>query len=119
MQEKMAEHALGALKGKEEKSVFLNFIMNVTPACDCYGYSDAPVVGDVGILSSTDPVAIDAASAALVNEEAGNAGTALKSGAEPGGDKFRGVYPEVDWRIQLAHAEAIGLGTSDYELVTV
>jgi hypothetical protein len=119
MQEKMAEHALGALKGKEGKSVFLNFITNVTPACDCYGHSDAPVVGDVGILSSTDPVAIDAASAELVNSQPGLAGTALKSGADPGGDKFRGVYPEVDWQIQLAHAEAIGLGSRDYELVTV
>ncbi len=119
MQEKMAEHVLGALKGKEDRSVFLNFIMNVTPACDCYGHSDAPVVGDVGILASTDPVAIDAASAMLVNGQVGNADTALKSGAEPGGDKFRGVYPEVDWRIQLAHAEALGIGSRDYELVNV
>ncbi len=119
MQEKMAEHALGALKGKEDKSVFVNFIMNVTPACDCYGHSDAPVVGDVGILSSTDPVAIDAASAMLVNRETGIIGTALRSGAEPGGDKFRGVYPEIDWSIQLAHAEAIGVGSRDYELVTI
>jgi hypothetical protein len=119
MQEKMAEHALGALKGKESRSVFLNFIMNVTPACDCYGHSDAPVVGDVGILASTDPVAIDAASAALVNSQTGIPGTALKSGAEPGGDKFRGVYPDIDWQIQLAHAEALGMGRRGYELVAV
>jgi len=36
--------------------------------------------------------------------------TALKSGFEPGGDKFRGVSPDIYWEIQLEHAERIGLG---------
>jgi hypothetical protein len=119
LQEKMAEHAKGALHGKEGRCVFLSFITSVTPACDCYGHSDAPIVPDIGLLASVDPVAIDRASAELVNAETGFPNTALKSGHEPGKDKFRGVYPEVDWRVQLSSAEALGLGSTSYELIGV
>lgn len=114
MQEKLSEHCLGALKGKREKNIFVNFITQVSPACDCYGCSDAPIVRDVGILSSTDPVALDQASVDLVNKEHGLSGTALEKNLAPGEDKFNGLYPRVDWRIQLQHAEKIGLGQRDY-----
>lgn len=114
---KMAEYAKGALQGKQGKALFVNFITQVSPACDCYGHSDAPIVADQGILASTDPVAIDQACADLVNQARGLAGTALTTGLEPGGDKFRGVYPEIDWTVQLAHAEKLGLGKRDYQLV--
>jgi uncharacterized Fe-S center protein len=116
---KMCEYALGAVKGKEQKSLYLNFITQVSPACDCYGHADAPVVNDIGICASTDPVAIDQACADLVNAAPGNANTALQSGFEPGGDKFRGVHPDIDWEEQLEHGEKIGLGTRRYELVRI
>lgn len=116
---KMCEHALGAITGKAEKVVYLNFITQVSPACDCYGHADAPIVNDIGICASTDPVALDQACADLVNSAVGNRETALKSGFEPGGDKFRGVYPDIDWEVQLEHGEKIGLGTRDYELVRI
>jgi uncharacterized Fe-S center protein len=116
---KMSEYALGALDGKQEKSLFLNFITQVSPACDCYGHSDAPIVNDIGICASTDPVALDQASADLVNQARGNHDTALRSGFKPGGDKFRGVYPDIDWEVQLRHGEKIGLGTRVYELVKI
>ena len=70
---KMAEYALGAVSGKEQKVLFINFITQVSPACDCYGHSDAPIVADIGILASVDPVALDQACADLV---------------EPGGQVF-------------------------------
>jgi hypothetical protein len=76
-------------------------------------------VPDIGLLASVDPVAIDRASAELVNAETGFQGTRLKSGHAPGADKFRGVYPEVDWQVQLRSAEALGLGTASYELIGV
>ncbi len=114
LQEKMVEHVRGALKGKDGKCVFVSFVTNVSPACDCYGHNDAPVVPDVGILASTDPVAIDQASADLVNAEEGFRESALKSGHEKGGDKFRGVHPTVDWSVQLNAAEAAGLGKRAY-----
>jgi uncharacterized protein len=114
---KMVEYAKGALHGKEGKSLFLNFITQVSPACDCYGHADAPIVNDIGICAATDPVALDQACADLVNSARGNQETALSSGFEPGGDKFRGVHPEIDWEVQLEHAEKIGLGTRAYQLV--
>ena len=116
---KMAEYAAGALTGKGGKSLFLNFITQVSPACDCYGHADAPIVNDIGICASTDPVALDQACADLVNAARGNPESALKSGHEPGGDKFRGVYPDIDWEVQLAHGEKMGLGTRQYELVKI
>lgn len=116
---KMAEFAKGAIAGKERKSIFLNFITQVSPACDCYGHADAPIVNDIGICASTDPVALDQACADLVNDAQGNQNTALESGHEPGGDKFRGVHPDIDWEVQLDHAEKIGMGTREYELVKI
>ncbi len=115
VQEKMAEYAAGALAGKREKSVFVNFITRVSPACDCYGHNDAPIVPDIGILSSLDPVAIDQACADLVNRARGFDDSALGANHAPGGDKFRGVYPNIDWSVQLDSASALGLGTREYE----
>jgi uncharacterized protein len=116
---KMAEYAAGALHGKNGKTLFVNFVTQVSPACDCYGHSDAPIVADQGILVSRDPVALDQACADLVNAAPGLAGTALASGSEPGGDKFRGVHPNIDWEVQLAHAEKLRLGSRRYQLVTL
>jgi uncharacterized Fe-S center protein len=116
---KMAEYAKGALAGKDGRTVYLSFITQVSPACDFYGHTDAPIVNDIGICASTDPVAIDQACADLVNGARGNEGSALQSGHEPGGDKFRGVYPHIPWEVQLEHGEKVGLGTRSYELVKI
>ncbi len=118
-QKKIVEHAYGAVKRKTGKAIYLNFLLQISPACDCYGYSDTPIVQDIGILSSEDPVAIDQASVDLVNREAGNQASKLPKNWEPGGDKFRALYPEVDWSIQLSYAEEIGLGTRHYELIKI
>ncbi len=116
---KMAEYALGAVQDKVGKLLFVNFITQVSPACDCYGHSDAPIVPDIGILASTDPVAIDQASVDLVNRAQGLSGTAMTRGHEPGCDKFRAIYPQIDWNVQVKHAEKIGLGSRNYNLVTL
>jgi uncharacterized Fe-S center protein len=118
-QKKMVEHAYGAAQKKKGKALYLNFLTQISPACDCYGYSDAPIVNDIGILSSADPVAIDQASVDLVNREAGSKTSKLKKNWNPGEDKFRAIYPEVDWSIQLAYAEEIGMGTRKYELIKI
>ena len=114
---KMAEYARGALFGKKGKALFVNFITQVSPACDCYGHSDAPIVPDLGIVAGTDPVAVDQACADLVNGASGLPDTAMATGHEAGGDKFRGVHPEIPWETQLEHGEKIGLGSRRYELV--
>ena len=118
-QKKMSEYTLAVLRGKEKKSFFINFLTDISPACDCYGHSDAPIVSNVGIVASDDPVAIDQASADLVNQQPGAMGSCLDKGQNPGEDKFRAVYPNIDWTIQLDHAEKLGLGHRDYELITI
>jgi len=118
-QKKMVEHAYGAVQKKKRKALYLSFLTQISPACDCYGYSDTPIVNDIGILSSEDPVAIDQASVDLVNGETGNRSSKLPGAWNPGENKFRAIYPEVDWNIQLAYAEEIGMGTREYELIKI
>jgi len=118
-QKKMAEYTKAVLKGKEEKSFFINFLTNISPACDCYGHNDAPIVADIGILASKDPVAIDQASVDLVNKQPVAPGSSLSRKKTPTKDKFRSIYPQVDWSIQLEHAEKMGIGTRAYKLVRI
>lgn len=119
MQERMVEYAYGAIKPLRSRSLFINFLMNITPLCDCYPFSDAPIVQDIGVLASEDPVAVDQASVDLVNRQPGIPSSALKTNFSPGEDKFRGVAPDIDWSPQLLHAEKIGLGRRAYRLVNV
>jgi len=114
--ENMIEYTEGVLKGKENKTLFVNFITDVSPACDCYSHNDAPVVRDIGILASKDPVAIDQASVDLVNQETALPESSLSVNRAAGEDKFRGIYPQVDWSHQLNYAEQIGLGSRSYSL---
>ena len=118
-QENMVEYTFGVLKSKKNKALFLNFITDVSPACDCYPYNDAPIVRDIGVVAAKDPVAIDQASVDLVNREQALPNSCLETNIKPGEDKFKGVYPKVDWTIQLNYAESIGLGSRKYELVTI
>jgi len=106
VQRKMVEHALGAVSGKESSTLFLTFVTQVSPFCDCYGCNDRPVAPDVGILASADPVALDQACADLVIRAAGR-------------DPFRETHPSVDWTVQLAYGEELGLGTRSYRLETL
>lgn len=110
LQEKMAEYALGALKILKEKIGFVNFLINTTPDCDCWEWSDPYLVKNIGVLSSLDPVAIDKASVDLLNEEW------QKNG---GKDIWRDLYPKIDWMVQLKHAEKLGAGSTDYEIVSL
>ena len=118
-QKKMVEHAYGAIKGKKGKVLFLNFLTAITPACDCLPYSGVPIVGDIGILSSEDPIAIDQASADLVNQEEGIRSSKLPGNWKSGEDKFLALYPEADWKVQLDYGEAIGMGSREYELIKI
>ncbi len=119
LQEKMVEHLAGFVKLHSGRLAYLNYIMNVTPACDCYGTTDPYLVPDLGICASLDPVAVDQASVDLVNQSPGLGGSALKKARGPGGDKFRDLYPEVDWTVQLEYAQSLGLGSRKYRLVRI
>lgn len=110
------EYAYGAVEGKADRVGYMNFLIRITPDCDCFPFSDAPIVPDIGILASKDPVAIDPASFALVNQQQGYADSDLPSHHEAGGDKFRGVHANTDGYRQIRYAEEIGLGSSTYDL---
>ncbi|MBE0475609.1 MAG: DUF362 domain-containing protein [Coriobacteriia bacterium] len=116
IQEKIVEHAAGALAGKEGKTVHLSFVTNVSPDCDCWHFSDAPVVADLGVLASVDPVAVDQAALDLVNGAAGLPGS-RGEGLAAGEDKFHRLTG-IDGTRALAYAEELGLGTRAYRLVT-
>jgi uncharacterized Fe-S center protein len=117
--ERMVEYAYGAVKSKGENVGYINVLMDITPFCDCIGGSGAYIVPDIGILASKDPVAIDAASFDLVNEQTGNYNSSLKCNHEKGKDKFKGVYDNIDAVHQLAYGEEIGLGSREYELIKI
>ncbi len=106
LQKKMAEYAYAALSPKKGKVGFINVLVRITKDCDCLKGPEKPIVPDIGILASTDCVAIDKASLDLINEHAGH-------------DVFRKTWPEIDHSVQLRHAAEIGLGILEYKLVRV
>jgi len=113
--EKIAEYAYAVVTGKPHFHV--NFIMDVSPNCDCWNMNDAPIVPSIGIAASFDPVALDKASADMVNAEKALPNTALtdKSYAE-GNDKFTCIHSVTDWRGCIEYAEKIGLGSVQYDI---
>ena len=118
-QKKMVEYTFAVLKEKPGRAAFFNFLSAISPACDCYAHNDLPIVQDLGIMASLDPVAIDQAAADMVNQQKALEGNCLTTHRAPGEDKFRGIYPKIDWSIQLDYAEKIGLGRREYELISI
>jgi hypothetical protein len=125
-QRRLAEMAKAVVKVVGAENVFfVNFLLEVDWLCDCehgeQGWSDAPIVPDQGIAASTDPVALDTFSADLVNSAPGIPGSRAEevNALEPGTDKFRAFFPNVNWREGLAACERLGLGKMDYRLVEV
>ncbi len=108
LQRSLAEHAMGALKGKKNRAAFFNYIISVTKDCDCVRSPDlATMVDDIGIAASADPVAVDKATLDLVENKAGKKLAELLDN------------DEISPRYQIEHAERIGLGTTNYELIEV
>lgn len=117
--ERMTEYGYGVAKVHENHIGYINFLLNITPDCDCVPWSDAPIVPDIGFLASTDPVAIDQASYDLVNQQIGLSASLLACNHEAGADKFQGLRSHVDGTIQLRYGEEIGMGSREYELITL
>ncbi|MHA1428414.1 MAG: DUF362 domain-containing protein [Candidatus Helarchaeota archaeon] len=99
-----------------ENFAFLNFILDVTPVCDCVPYSDLPVVPDLGILAGSDPLAIDKASLDLINNAPILPGSIL---SEPIENKFAAIYAdsfECDPNYLIEAAQKLQLGNLKYFL---
>lgn len=103
LQKKMAEYCLAFHREKAGRVIYLNFVTQVTRQCDCMASREKPLP-DLGVLGSTDPVAVDAAAIEQLN-------------AREGRDVFRTFWPQFDPWGQIEHGERIGLGTRRYRLV--
>jgi uncharacterized Fe-S center protein len=91
--EKLTEYGFAAQKGKN--NIYINFAANITPGCDCEGHDMKPIMEDIGVFASLDPVAIDQACFDKVKE---------------GGKKLGGEHI-------LEYAEKIGMGNREYNLI--
>jgi uncharacterized Fe-S center protein len=122
---RMTEYAKAVLDGRPH--FHISVVNQVSPYCDCHGESDAAIIPDIGIFAAFDPVALDHACIDAVNAAPAIPGSALADSMEheTGGhsqeqaDHFRSIHPTTDWRSQISHAEAIGLGNGRYELITL
>lgn len=116
--EKIAEYACAVVKDKP--NFHINFIMNVSPNCDCWNSNDVAIVPDIGIAASFDPVALDRASVDMVNNAPALMTSILgEKHYDEGNDKFTHIHTSTDWQTGLKHAEGLGLGSQDYELIVV
>ena len=119
--EKMAEYALAVTK--DRPSFHINIVNQVSPYCDCHAENDVPIIPDVGMFASFDPVALDAACADACNQMQVIPGSFLDEQIRHNGDRyhdhFTNAFPETNWRITLRHAEELGIGTQQYRLLTV
>ena len=113
---KIAEYAKAVVDGRP--NFHINIVNQVSPNCDCHSENDAAIVPDVGMFASFDPVAIDVACAEAVNQQPVNPMSILRERAG-WADRFNGTHPTTNWRVGTQHAEDIGLGTQEYELITL
>ena len=116
----MAEYALAVVKDRPQ--FHINIICDVSPNCDCHSENDAPIVPNVGMLASFDSVAIDKASADLVNSQTAFTNSALGENIAQNvveKDNFHTNHPDTNWESQIEHGEKIGLGKSEYELIKI
>jgi uncharacterized protein len=118
---RIAEYVSAVLRNKP--SFHINFIMDVSPDCDCYGFNDYPLVPNIGMAASFDPVALDQACADMVVAAPALAGSKIcdnhDHGDLNGKDKFSLSHPDTTWQSGLEHAEKIGLGSRKYELIEI
>ena len=97
-------------------------VIDGRPNCDCHCENDAPILPNIGMFASFDPLAldqacVDACMAANPMPNSQLSDNMKKPGFADWGDPFRNSRPESEWRSCLEHAEKIGLGTREYELI--
>ena len=115
---KIAEYTQAVVEGRP--CFHISIIADVSPFCDCYSSSDTPIIPNIGILASFDPVALDQACADLANKEKPLRGSLLEERAhlDPH-DHFHALFSDTTWQAGLDHAVKLGLGTREYELIDI
>jgi len=114
---KIAEYSKAVVQGRPHFHISL--VRDVSPCCDCHAENDLPIVPDVGMFASFDPVALDLACAEAVIAQPVNPGSVLERANRPDLDNITGNFPHTDWRSQIAHGKKIGLGEDSYELIRI
>lgn len=111
---KMAEYAKAVLQGRP--GFHISLARDISAFCDCYSVNEMPVIPDVGMFASSDPVAIDKACVDACNkmERRSNADFPYDSP-----DLFTALHGETYWREQIDHGKKIGLGTDEYDLIEI
>ena len=117
---RMAEYTKAVVDGRP--GFHISLIVDVSPNCDCHCENDAPILPNLGMLASFDPLALDQACVDLCMQASPMANSQLadnlkKPGFADWGDPFTNSTPESEWRSCLEHAEKIGLGSREYELI--
>ncbi|MCF0230154.1 MAG: DUF362 domain-containing protein [Parasporobacterium sp.] len=120
---KMAEYAKAVVDGRP--NFHISIITDVSPNCDCHSENDAPILPDIGMFASFDPLALDQACADACIKATPMPNSQLSDNLNRPGfaavknDPFTNSTPESEWKSCLEHAEKIGLGSREYELITI
>ena len=115
---KIAEYTKAVVDGRP--CFHVSLVMDVSPNCDCHGENDVPIVPNVGMFASFDPVALDQACIDAVLAQPKMPNSVIGSGeACQCEDHFKAAHPDTDWEAALIHSEKIGLGSREYELVKI
>lgn len=114
---KISEYAKAVVDG--QPCFHISLIIDVSPNCDCRAENDAAIVPNVGMFASFDPVALDMACVDAVNTQPILRGSAADIGDCHDQDHFHCIHPDTDWMSCLEHAEKLGLGTREYELIKI
>ncbi len=119
---RMAEYAKAVIDGRE--SFHISIVADVSPNCDCHCENDAPILPNIGMFASFDPLALDQACVDACLKAVPLAGSQLYDNMNAKnfcdhGDHFTNSTPEAEWKSCMEHAEKIGLGNRDYELIRV
>ncbi len=114
---KIAEYTYAVVK--DRPSFHISLVVDVSPNCDCHAENDIPIVPDVGMFASFDPIALDQACADAVNAQPIIDGSALSRAEHRHHDHFTDTHPDTNWETCLEHGEKLGLGTRQYELIKV
>lgn len=117
LNKKIAEYSKAVVDGRPHFHISL--VVDVSPYCDCHAENDIPIVPDVGMFASFDPVALDVACADAVNKQPAIPGSLLEKTISHEHDHFHAVSPNTNWKVCIEHAEKLGLGSSHYELIEI
>ena len=114
---KMAEYAKAVVAGRP--AFHISLVQDISPYCDCHAENDAAIIPNVGMFASFDPVALDMACADAVNRQPAIPGCILDEREHCHHDHFTDIHPETNWKVALEHAEKLGIGTMEYELIEI